>query len=313
MARRFNQVATSPSPAAGGTTELATNTSPVNVGSTAAPVVGQVLTATSATDADWAAPAGIAPSLFDANSILKADVDDTPVALAVADESWIGRSGGGNIASQAAVANSFLGRRGSNPLSAGGAVNPNGVVGRPGSNDLSDIVIGANSWLGRIGTADLTNQAVAVQQIKLRGSGDLAATTIVDSRFVGRPTGGNLGPVTASEALIMLRFNQQALTPAASITYDGFVGINATVTLNQAGHTLNITGALAGQRGTLVVKQDATGSRTITTYSVFGGGTVRFVGGTAPVLSTAANAVDILEWYYEGPDLYLVMLGAAFS
>jgi len=59
MAVRYNQFATSPSPAAGGTTALATNASPVNVSTTAQPNVGNVLTATSGTDADWAAPSGL--------------------------------------------------------------------------------------------------------------------------------------------------------------------------------------------------------------------------------------------------------------
>ena len=57
MARRYLQTGTAPSPADGGSTELATNASPVNVSSTAQPNVGDVLTATSGTDADWVAPA----------------------------------------------------------------------------------------------------------------------------------------------------------------------------------------------------------------------------------------------------------------
>lgn len=56
MAKKYLQTGTTPSPDAGGATELATNSSPVNVSSTSAPNPGDVLTATSGTDADWAAP-----------------------------------------------------------------------------------------------------------------------------------------------------------------------------------------------------------------------------------------------------------------
>jgi hypothetical protein len=45
----------------------------------------------------------------------------------------------------------------------------------------------------------------------------------------------------------------------------------------------------AGQSGSIVIKQDGTGSRTLA-YS----GNWKFAGGTDPVLSTAANAKDVL-------------------
>jgi hypothetical protein len=117
---------------------------------------------------------------------------------------------------------------------------------------------------------------------------------------------------TTSGALTLLQLNQQTLTTAATLTYNGSLGINATVTLNQAGHTLAFSTLIAGQRGTLVVKQDATGARTITSYTI-SGGTVKFVGGTAPTLSATANAVDLLQWYYDGTNVYLTTYGLLFS
>ena len=44
-------------------------------------------------------------------------------------------------------------------------------------------------------------------------------------------------------------------------------------------------------------KQDATGSRTLTLNAAF-----KFASGTAPVLSTAANAVDFMSCYYDATD-----------
>tara|TARA_Y100001938_G_C8008220_1_gene388523 strand:+ start:189 stop:935 length:747 start_codon:yes stop_codon:yes gene_type:complete len=57
----------------------------------------------------------------------------------------------------------------------------------------------------------------------------------------------------------------------------------------------------------LLIKQDGTGSRTITNYKTFdyggnataGSSTVKFAGGSNPTLTTDANHVDILSIYYD--------------
>ena len=49
---------------------------------------------------------------------------------------------------------------------------------------------------------------------------------------------------------------------------------------------------------TLNIIQDTTGSRTLSWNSVFA-----FTGGTAPTLSTAANAVDKISFQYDGTKL----------
>jgi len=56
MARRYLQTGTAPSPAAGGAAELASLGGPVNVGSAAAPTIGQLMTATGGSAANWANP-----------------------------------------------------------------------------------------------------------------------------------------------------------------------------------------------------------------------------------------------------------------
>ena len=58
----------------------------------------------------------------------------------------------------------------------------------------------------------------------------------------------------------------------------------------------------------LLIKQDGTGSRTIASYKVYefdgtvasgGGGVVKFAGGSNPTLTTDANHVDILSFYWD--------------
>jgi hypothetical protein len=70
--------------------------------------------------------------------------------------------------------------------------------------------------------------------------------------------------------------------------------------------TLDIVGEANGSSGTLVVIQDGTGSRTLTlpAGSIEEGGSI--------VLSTAAGAVDVLGWIYDGTSFYWTV-GKAFA
>ena len=70
---------------------------------------------------------------------------------------------------------------------------------------------------------------------------------------------------------------------------------------------LNLTFPLVSGNFVLLVKQDGTGSRTITNYKAFeydesaadGNSTVKFAGGSNPTLTTDANHVDIISIYWD--------------
>lgn len=104
-----------------------------------------------------------------------------------------------------------------------------------------------------------------------------------------------------------LNYNEGAIhtvSYAATITPDVGNGNVQEITL-----TGNVTfsafdNAVAGQSLTLIVKQDSTGSRTLTS-------TMKFAGGEK-TLSTAANAVDIISVYYDGTN-YWASLGKDFK
>jgi hypothetical protein len=85
-----------------------------------------------------------------------------------------------------------------------------------------------------------------------------------------------------------------ALTDGATITPDFSLGNNFSVTLAGNRTLANPTNLTAGQSGTIVITQDATGSRTLA-Y----GANWKFPGGTAPTLTTTASAVDVLAYYVE--------------
>lgn len=118
------------------------------------------------------------------------------------------------------------------------------------------------------GTQTLTNKSIAAEQLN---SGTLA--------------NARLGVSTT------------ALTYAASVTWASDYLKVATITLAGA-CALTITGLTAGGTYNLIVKQDATGSRIITWP------TIKWSAGAAPVLSTAANAMDIVSLIYDGTTLF---------
>jgi hypothetical protein len=102
--------------------------------------------------------------------------------------------------------------------------------------------------------------------------------------------------------------SRQTLTNGASITWDMTTqGPNVNVTLDGTSGTIaNPTGIVDGGVGLVFIRviQDATGSRTVSWGTSF-----NFAGGTAPTLSTGANAVDVFTFVVERggtPQLYLI-------
>lgn len=82
-----------------------------------------------------------------------------------------------------------------------------------------------------------------------------------------------------------------ALTDGATITPDFAAANNFSVTLGGNRTLVNPSNLTAGQSGVIYITQDGTGSRTLAYGSAWD-----FAGGTAPTLSTAANAVDCLAY-----------------
>ena len=84
-----------------------------------------------------------------------------------------------------------------------------------------------------------------------------------------------------------------ALSDGSTITVNFTSGIHHSVTLggNRTFGNPSNDGSAVGQSGSIFITQDGTGSRTASFHSDY-----KFAGGTAPTLSTAANAVDRLDY-----------------
>lgn len=86
----------------------------------------------------------------------------------------------------------------------------------------------------------------------------------------------------------------EALSFAATVIPTFNTSNNFALTLTGNCTLANPTGLVAGQSGAIVVTQDATGGRTLAFGSFW-----KFAGGTAPVLSSTANAVSTIVFYVE--------------
>ena len=81
------------------------------------------------------------------------------------------------------------------------------------------------------------------------------------------------------------------LTDGATITPDFNDSNNFTVTLGGNRTLANPSNLVAGQSGSIFIVQDATGSRTLSWGTYWD-----FASGAAPTLTTAANAVDRVDY-----------------
>jgi hypothetical protein len=147
---------------------------------------------------------------------------------------------------------------------------------------------------------DATNSAKG----KIQLAGDLAGTAdaptvpgLASKAPITSPTftGVVTAPIYAS--------TPQALTDAATISWNPSNGLNASVTLTGNRALSFVSSPAVGSYGTLIVSQDAIGGRTITLPSTSN----KVLGSTSTTtiaLSSAANAKDILNFYYDGTNCY---------
>jgi hypothetical protein len=153
-----------------------------------------------------------------------------------------------------------------------------------------------NTALGsdaNVGSTNLTN-ATAIGSgaiVSTSNTIQLGNTSVTDVKTSGAIT----APIYAS--------TPQALTDGTIIYWNPTLGLNASVTLG-GNRTLSFTAnPTPGSYGTIVVSQDGTGNRTITLPSTAN----KVLGSTSTTtiaLSSAANAKDILNFYYDGTNCY---------
>lgn len=131
---------------------------------------------------------------------------------------------------------------------------------------------------------------------------------IVKSIYTGSDV-TSLGETTASDTIDgVLAPTITTLTDGATITPDLSASCNFTVTLGGNRTLANPTGLVAGQSGSIFIVQDATGSRTLAYGSYWD-----FAAGTAPTLTTTANAVDRIDYIVRSTTSIHAVMTANYS
>jgi len=131
--------------------------------------------------------------------------------------------------------------------------------------------------------------AIAMGTNKITGAGDpTAAQDVATKNYVDTNTAKTDAAQTYTAAQ---RGEITTLTSAATITPNFADSNNFTVTLGHTATIANPTNLTAGQSGSIFIVQDATGSRVVSWGSYWD-----FAGGTAPVLTTAANSIDRVDY-----------------
>lgn len=152
---------------------------------------------------------------------------------------------------------------------------------------------GGGSFVSKAGDTMAGQLTLAGSTLTVQGNAFSVggSTLVVSGGNVGVGTAGPLHKLDVNGALYSRTY---ALTDSAAITVDWNSGNVQSVTLG-GNRTLAFTGGQNGGKYMLILKQDATGGRSVT----WPGG-VLWPGGTVPTQTTAANKTDVVGFIYNG-------------
>jgi hypothetical protein len=164
------------------------------------------------------------------------------------------------------------------------AADTGGVAYQPLDSDLTAIAALSTTTFGR-SLLTLAAQADLQSAAGIGSAGLLAKATSAQFR-------NNTADKVLTADNVWGAATYVALTPGATVNLDMSTGINFTLAMGGNYTLANPTNLKEGQSGNILITQDATGARTLAYGTAY-----KPVGGSAPVLSTAANARDCL--FYE--------------
>ena len=165
-----------------------------------------------------------------------------------------------------------------------------------GSGALAHEALASGNAALTLGTEALASGnaalSVAVPEVGALASGNAALTDVASKYAIA---GGPITGVVTTQSQAIGEVTTTALTSGV-ITFDFGAGNNFDITLGGNSTLQTPTTPSGGQTGTITIRQDGTGSRTLA-YS----GGWQFSGGTAPTLTTTASGTDVLSYYCSTP------------
>jgi hypothetical protein len=166
-------------------------------------------------------------------------------------------------------------------------------------NTFSFVAAGSNT-----GAVTLNIDGLGAKAVTRDGSIALVANDITSGKMVTVVYDGTRFQLINANSYQVIRVTGTGysptitLTDGATLNWDTSLGQVAQVTLGGNRTFAAPTNLVNGGFYSLLIIQDGTGSRTISWNAVFD-----FTGGTAPTLSTAAGAKDIITWRSDGTNL----------
>ena len=159
-------------------------------------------------------------------------------------------------------------------------------------NDLELYHDGSNSYIQEKGTGLLYIDATTLVVRNSAGNEDIAKFVENGAVQLYHDNGQKLATSSGGIALTGgAAANITALSDGATITIDMATACHHSVTLGGNRTSAAPSNQVVGQAGSIFITQDGTGSRTAAFNSAF-----KFVGGTAPTLTTTASATDRIDY-----------------
>ena len=159
-------------------------------------------------------------------------------------------------------------------------------------NDLELYHDGSNSYIQEKGTGLLYIDATTLVVRNSAGNEDIAKFVENGAVQLYHDNGQKLATSSGGIALTGgAAANITALSDGATITIDMATACHHSVTLGGNRTFAAPSNQVVGQAGSIFITQDGTGSRTAAFNSAF-----KFVGGTAPTLTTNASATDRIDY-----------------
>ena len=152
-----------------------------------------------------------------------------------------------------------------------------------------------------------TSDGSANQIIKTNGSGTLSFTTAAtgDVTLTGTET---LTNKTIEAGTFTNGYTEEVNTANTSTAYTIDLAAGSFQVLTLTGNaTITMPTATAGKSFILLLKQDGTGSRTVT-WS-----TVKWPAGTAPTITSTASKQDLFSFFADGTNWYGTTVGQNYT
>ena len=220
-------------------------------------------------------------------------------------------------------------------LTSNGAAVPTWTTNGSGTV-TSASVVSANGFAGTVADASTTPAITLTTSITgvIKGNGTALSAATAGTDYLAPPSGTALLKANSGGALANAVAGTDYVTPTGTETLTNKTLTNPTVTnytetpfsansstaitlalTNGTVQIITLTGnatitmptAVSGKSFIMYLKQDATGSRTVT-WS-----TVKWAGGTAPTITATASRQDILSFFSDGTNWFGVVVGQNYT